>query len=92
MTDSQALHQLIGAARDMLKTGCEFARRDSPEAFAAVCAQIGKERPARIEVTLGNPVTVRAVAIDDEGEDLVQIFEMTARLNRVPGATRKGDH
>lgn len=92
MTDSQALYQLIRAARDMLQTGCEFARRDSPEAFAAVCAQIGKDRPARIEVTLGNPVTVRAVAIDDDGEDISQIFEMTARLNRVPDATRKGTH
>lgn len=92
MTDSQALHQLIRAARDMLQEGCEFARRDSPEAFADVCARIDQDRPVRIEITLGNPVTVRAVAVAGDGEDLAQIFEMTARLNRIPDTTGKGTH
>lgn len=92
MTDAQALNHLILAARNMLQTGCEFARRDSPEAFAAVCQEIGRNMLPRIEISLGNPVTVRAIAVDPDGEEIAQLFEMTARISRTQGDTGKGAH
>lgn len=92
MTDTQALNHLIIAAQNMLQAGCEFAKRDAPEAFADACRQTGRDVTPRLEITFGNPVTVRAVAVGPDGEDVFQLFEMTAQFNRPGTRGSKGVH
>jgi hypothetical protein len=92
MTDTQALNHLIFAAKTMLQAGCEFAQRDAPEAFADACRKVGRDVTPRLEITLSNPVTVRAVVVGDDGEDIVQLFEITAKFNRIGAADGAGVH
>lgn len=85
MNDTQALNQLIDAAAAMMQAGCAFAKGDDPAAFAAAGRIIDRTMNPRIEITLGDRVTVRGLVINDDGEDVVQLFEYTAQPNSQVG-------